>query len=210
MRTGRLSRLAPRAAPRAPRCGVSAPLREPPRRTRARAARSRPRALRSRRFSPRSGVRTTTRAARRSHRYPSSAVVSSDTLRTRTSGGTLGAAVVLDDEGLEDRLRVGAGDVLEVEPVAVDHLPVAQREDLHRSLVAVGREADDVGRSDGALVRGLSVCEVPDREEPVAVARSLLEALARPQLRACCPRAGPGCAACRRRGSRRRRRSSSG
>ena len=58
------------------------------------------------------------------------------------------AAVVLEHERLQDRLRVLALDVLEVEPVAVDHLPVAQREDLYRRPVAVDREADDVDGSD--------------------------------------------------------------
>ena len=86
-------------------------------------------------------------------------------------------AVVLEDERLEDRLRVLARDVLEVEPVAVDHLPVAQRKDLHGGLVAVDREADDVDRPDVAPVRRLPVGEVTDREEPVPVARGLLEAL---------------------------------
>ena len=86
-------------------------------------------------------------------------------------------AVVLEHERLEDRLRVLARDVLEVEPVAVDHLPVAQREDLHGGLVAVDREADDVDRPDVAPVRRLALREVPDREEPVPVARGLLEAL---------------------------------
>ena len=91
-------------------------------------------------------------------------------------------AVVLDDERLEDRLRVLARDVLEVEAVAVDHLPVAEREDLHGRLVAVDREPDHVDRPDVAPVGRLPLGEVPDREEPVPVARRLLEALVRRRL----------------------------
>ena len=99
---------------------------------------------------------------------------------TSTSGGTLGAAaVVLDDERLEDRLRVLARDVLEMEAVAVDHLPVAEREHLHGRLVAVDREPDDVDRPDVSPVGRLPVGEVADREEAVPVARGLLEALVR-------------------------------
>ena len=66
-----------------------------------------------------------------------------------------------------------------MEAVAVDHLAVAEREHLHGGLVSVDREPDDVRRPDGALVGRLPVGEVPDREEPVPVARSLLEALVR-------------------------------
>ena len=86
-------------------------------------------------------------------------------------------AVVLEHERLEDRLRVLARDVLEMEPVAVDHLPVAQREDLHGRLVATDREPDDVHGAHVAPVGGLPIREVPDREEPVPIARGLLEAL---------------------------------
>jgi hypothetical protein len=64
-----------------------------------------------------------------------------------------------------------------VEPVAVDHLPVAEGEDLHRCLVAVDREPDDVHRPDVAAVRSLPVGEVANGEQSVAVARRLLEAL---------------------------------
>ena len=97
---------------------------------------------------------------------------------TSTSGGVLGvAAVVLEHEGLEDRLRILARDVLEVEPVAVDHLPVTQREDLHGRLVAVDGEPDDVDGPDRPLLGGLPIREMADREEAVAIARRLLEAL---------------------------------
>src|SRR5438128_2528052 len=40
-------------------------------------------------------------------------------------------AVVLQEKGLEHGSEVLSADVLEVERVAVDHLPVPQREDLH-------------------------------------------------------------------------------
>ena len=64
-----------------------------------------------------------------------------------------------------------------MEPVPVDHLPVAQREDLHGRLVAADREPDNVDRAYVAPVGGLAIREVPDREEPVPVACGLLEAL---------------------------------
>ena len=66
-----------------------------------------------------------------------------------------------------------------METVAVDHLPVAQREHLHRRLVAVDREADDVDGPDLPPLGRLAVGEMADGEEPVAVARRLLEALVR-------------------------------
>ena len=68
-------------------------------------------------------------------------------------------------------------DVLEMEAVAVDQLPVAQREDLHRGAVALGGDPDHVDRPDRALVGRLPLGEVPHREETVPVARRLLEAL---------------------------------
>ncbi len=73
--------------------------------------------------------------------------------------------------------RPGLDDVLEMEAVAVDHLPVAKREDLHRGAVALDRQPDHVDGSHGALVRRLPLGEMPDREEPVSVPRRLLEAL---------------------------------
>src|SRR5205814_4306560 len=86
-------------------------------------------------------------------------------------------AVVLDHEGLEERGCVLSLDVLEVEPVPVDHLAAAERKDLHRRPVAVDRQADHVDVADAALLDRLALREAPDREEPVAVARRLLEAL---------------------------------
>ena len=87
------------------------------------------------------------------------------------------AAVVLDAERLEDRLAILSLDVLEVEREAVDHLPVAEREQLHGGAVAVDGEPDHVDRPDRALVRGLALREALDREQAVAVARRLLEPL---------------------------------
>ncbi len=76
-----------------------------------------------------------------------------------------------------------------MEAVAVDHLPVAKREDLHRGAVALDREPDHIDGSHGVPVRCLPLGEMPDREETVAVPRRLLEALvsrrflhARPEL----------------------------
>ncbi len=86
-------------------------------------------------------------------------------------------AVVLEHEGFEDRLRILACDVLEVEPVAVDHLAVAERKHLHRSQIAVDREPDDVDRSHVSPIGSLAIGEMPNREEPVTVARRLFETL---------------------------------
>ena len=66
--------------------------------------------------------------------------------------------------------------------MAVDHLAAAEREDLHRRAVAFGGDPDHVDRADLAPVRPLPLGEVLDREEPVPVARRLLEALLRGRL----------------------------
>ena len=87
-------------------------------------------------------------------------------------------AVVLDRERLQQRRRVLAVDVLEVEAVAVDQPPVAQREDLHRGPVALDGQPDHVDRADRAPVGRLPLDQVPHREQAVAVAGRLLEALA--------------------------------
>ena len=137
----------------------------------------------SRRFSPRSGVRTTTaRAATLAEELGEHLRIRDPRRDEHLRRCARRGAVVLEDERLDDRLRVLSFDVLEVESVAVDHLAVAQREDLHRRLVAVDREPDDVDRPDVAPIGRLPVGEVPDREQPVPVARGLLEALLRPQL----------------------------
>ena len=86
-------------------------------------------------------------------------------------------AVVLENEGLEDRRRVLPLDVLEVEAVAVDQLPVPQREDLDDGAVVHVCDADHVDRPDGRLVGTLPLGEVAHREEPVSEAGGLLEAL---------------------------------
>ena len=64
-----------------------------------------------------------------------------------------------------------------MEAVAVDHLPVAEREHLHRRPVALDRETDDVDRSDRPPLDRLTLGEMADREQAVAVAGGLLEAL---------------------------------
>ena len=86
-------------------------------------------------------------------------------------------AVVLEHERLQHGRRVLALDVLEVKPVAVDQAAVAQREDLHGRTIVLQREPDHVDVAHAAPVGGLPLGQVPDREEPVAVARGLLEAL---------------------------------
>src|SRR5204862_8203892 len=87
-------------------------------------------------------------------------------------------AVVLDAERLQQRRRLLSFDVLEVEAVPVAHPAAAKREDLHRGLVAIGREPEPVDVADAPLFDGLPLAQPADREEAVAVARRLLEALA--------------------------------
>ncbi len=86
-------------------------------------------------------------------------------------------AVVLEHERLEHRGAVLSGDVLEVEGVPVDELAVPEGEHLHRGTVALDREPDHVRGADVAPVGRLPLGEAPDREQPVAVARGVLEAL---------------------------------
>ena len=64
-----------------------------------------------------------------------------------------------------------------MERVAVDHPPVAQREDLHGRALAVDGDPDDVDVSDRAPVGRLPLGEALDRVQPVAVARGVLVAL---------------------------------
>ena len=64
-----------------------------------------------------------------------------------------------------------------MEPVAVDHLAVAKRKDLDGRTIAVDCETDDIHRPHLTPLGRLTVGEMPDREEPVAIARRLLEAL---------------------------------
>ena len=132
----------------------------------------------SRRFSPRSARRTSTREPRRSRqelleRREVAGLLRHDDLRRHRRR----RAVVLDAERLEHRRHVLLLDVLEVERVAVDHLAAAEREDLHDAAVALEREPEHVDVADVAPVGRLPLGEVLDREEPVAVARRLLEAL---------------------------------
>ena len=61
--------------------------------------------------------------------------------------------------------------------MAVDHLAAAEREDLHRRAVAVGGDADARRSSRSRAGPPLPLGEVLDREEPVPVARRILEAL---------------------------------
>ena len=61
--------------------------------------------------------------------------------------------------------------------MAVDHLAAAEREHLHGGAVALGGDAQHVDRAGLAPVGALFLGQVLDREEPVAVARRVLEAL---------------------------------
>ena len=134
----------------------------------------------SRRFSPRAGARTTTRDPRRAERNSAIAPVSAALRRDEHLGrDARRRAVVLDHERLQHRELVLLHDVLEMEPVAVDHLPVSQREDLDGCPVARDREPDDVDRADGPLVGRLPLGEVADREEPIPIAGGVLETLFR-------------------------------
>ena len=84
---------------------------------------------------------------------------------------------MLDAERLEHGRDVLLLDVLDVVRVAIDHLAAAKREDLDDAAVALERHSEDVDVADGAAVRRLPLREVLDGEEPVAVARRVLEAL---------------------------------
>ena len=66
-----------------------------------------------------------------------------------------------------------------MERVAVDHLPVAEREDLHNGPIALYREPDHVDRSDGAEIGGLPFGQMLHAPQPVAIPRGLLEPLVR-------------------------------
>ena len=59
----------------------------------------------------------------------------------------------------------------------VDHLAAAEREHLHCGAVALGGDAEHVDRAGLAPVGALLLGQVLDREEPVAVAGSVLVAL---------------------------------
>ena len=87
------------------------------------------------------------------------------------------APVVLEAERLEHRRHVLPADVLEMERVAVDHLAAAQGEDLDDGAVAVGCEADHVGRAARLPLDRLPLDEVLHREQPVPVTGGVLESL---------------------------------
>ena len=86
-------------------------------------------------------------------------------------------AVVLETERLEHGRHVLPLDVLEVEAVPVDHLATAKREDLDGGPVAPYGDADHVDRAGFTPVGALLLRQVLDREEPVAIARRVLEPL---------------------------------
>ena len=118
-------------------------------------------------------------------------------------------AVVLEAELLEHLGDLLAGRVLEVERVAVDHPPVAEREDLHGRAVRADRDADHVDRPDRAGAR-------PPAARPAARPRAAgcgsaprPRTAPRPRPRASAARARAGSAGRRPRGTRSRRRSTS-
>ena len=120
---------------------------------RARRARSRLASSTRRRFSPRCGARTSTRDPRRSReelgdrlrllRPDGHEHLRRDARRRRRSTRRTNASSTDSSSSLDH--------VLEMEAVAVDHLPVAQREDLHRGAVALDRETDHVDGPHRAL-----------------------------------------------------------
>jgi hypothetical protein len=86
--------------------------------------------------------------------------------------------VVLDGEGLEQRGGVLAGDVLEVEAVAVDHPPAPEREDLHCRPLPVGRDPEHVDVPHASLLDRLAFRQSAHGEETISVSRRLLETFA--------------------------------
>ena len=132
----------------------------------------------SRRFSPRSGARSSTREPRTSLRKPWSVVELAEPARHEDLRRQRGrGAVVLDAEALEHLERIGAGSVLELERVAVDHPPFAEREHLHGGALAADREPDHVDRADRSALDRLPFGKPLDRVQPVAVARRVFEPL---------------------------------
>ena len=132
----------------------------------------------SRRFSPRSGARTSTCEPRRDgeerleRRGVPHAARHQDLRRDRRGG-----AVVLEAEPLEHLVELGARGVLEVERVAIDHPPFAQREHLHRGALGRDRDPEHVDRPDRLALDRLALRQAVDRAEAVAVARRVLEPL---------------------------------
>ena len=157
----------------------------------------------SRRFSPRSGARTSTCEPRRvgeerlERRRVPHAARHEDLRRDRRRG-----AVVLEAEPLEHLVELGAGGVLEVERVAVDHPPLPQREHLHGGALGRDRDAEHVDRADRLALDRLPLGQPLDRAQPVAVARRVLEALLARRQRASAPRAAAGSAGRRPTGTR--------
>ena len=87
--------------------------------------------------------------------------------------------VVLETERLQHRRDVLPTDVLEVEGIAVDHLPVAERKDLNDRTVTLDGEADHVDRADRATISSLALGEVLHGAQAIPVARCILEPLLR-------------------------------
>ena len=180
IRSGRLSRLSASRSSSSASTRRSRRCSSRPRRSRARAARSGRQLLQApllaalRRRGPRRGRRAAPTGTPRAPRCRSAP--RGTTICGRHAGRR---AVVLEAERLQHRGDVLPLDVLEVEPVAADELAVAEREDLHRGAVAFRCDADHVDRSELAAVCRLPLGEVANGEEPVAVAGSVLEALAR-------------------------------
>src|SRR5581483_9761927 len=167
---------APRAAPPAPPPAAGGAARRRPRPPRAPARRSVPPA--------RAGA-----ASRRAQLDAPAAALRQELAERRVLGcagrydelgrNARGGAVVLEAEGLDERGHVLAADVLEVEAVAIDQLPVPEREDLHGCAVAAGRDSDHVRTGGAARVRRLPFGQMPDREQAVAVAGGVFEPLGR-------------------------------
>ena len=130
-----------------------------------------------RRFSPRSGARTSTFDPRSSERNVASGGLARPR-GTRICGGIDGADPVVLEAGLLEHLpHVLAGRVFEVERIAVDHSPAAEREDLNGGAVGADSHADHVDRPDRRALDRLPLGQPLDGAQPVAVARRIFEAL---------------------------------
>src|SRR5439155_21126181 len=85
--------------------------------------------------------------------------------------------VVLEHERLDHRGKVLPAHVLQMEGVTVDHLAVAEREDLDDCTFALDGEPDHVDRPDRPPIRRLPLGEMLDAAEAVAISGRFLEAL---------------------------------
>ena len=131
-------------------------------------------------MSPRSAVRTSTRAPRFSAEREREQLGLLDlALHDDLARDAHLVAVVLQDELLGDVADAPLGDVLEVEGLAVGEHAVADLEDLRVGVDAVDRDGDDVERADRLVGDALALQQRLHRAQAVALQRRLLEVLRR-------------------------------